>query len=165
MELWECLTAACKAFSLVNAKEKDTDGLVIRSLDDYDWQMSEISARNLHKRFGEFKTINSPLRDIHEWILSHSLVPQYFVICGNLREKKYFSYCKEAIHTRHSFSLVRASHHHTSPSQANAHETTSGKIISWGHNFGSAWSQGGNSECWFLLEPPWYFCYFDYDCG
>ncbi len=33
-ELWECLTAACKAFSLANAKEKGTDGLVIRSLDD-----------------------------------------------------------------------------------------------------------------------------------
>ena len=32
--MWECLTAACKAFSLANAKEKGTDGLVIRSLDD-----------------------------------------------------------------------------------------------------------------------------------
>jgi hypothetical protein len=54
---------------------------------------------------------------------------------------------------------VRASqHHHTSPSQANAREPTRGKIISWGR-------QGGNSECWFLLEPPWYFCYFDYDYG
>ena len=29
-----CLTAACKAFSLADAKEKGTDGLVIRSLDD-----------------------------------------------------------------------------------------------------------------------------------
>jgi hypothetical protein len=32
--LRECLTAACKAFSLANAKEKGTAGLVIRSLDD-----------------------------------------------------------------------------------------------------------------------------------
>jgi hypothetical protein len=32
--VWECLTAACKAFSLANVKEKGTDGLVIRSLDD-----------------------------------------------------------------------------------------------------------------------------------
>jgi hypothetical protein len=30
----ECLTAACKAFSLVNAKGKGIDELVIRSLDD-----------------------------------------------------------------------------------------------------------------------------------
>jgi hypothetical protein len=28
-ELWECLTAACKAFSLANAKENGTNGLVI----------------------------------------------------------------------------------------------------------------------------------------
>ncbi len=33
-KLWGCLTAACKAFNLANAKEKGTDGLVIRSLDD-----------------------------------------------------------------------------------------------------------------------------------
>jgi len=33
-KLRECLTVACKAFSLANAKEKGTDGLVIRSLDD-----------------------------------------------------------------------------------------------------------------------------------
>ncbi len=33
-KLRESLTAACKAFSLANAKEKGTDGLVIRSLDD-----------------------------------------------------------------------------------------------------------------------------------
>ena len=30
----ECLTAACKALSLANAKGKGTNGLVIRSLDD-----------------------------------------------------------------------------------------------------------------------------------
>jgi hypothetical protein len=32
--VFECLTAACKALSLANAKEKGTHGLVIRSLDD-----------------------------------------------------------------------------------------------------------------------------------
>ncbi len=32
--LIECLTAACKALSLANAKGKSTNGLVIRSLDD-----------------------------------------------------------------------------------------------------------------------------------
>ena len=32
--LLECLTAACKALSLANAKGNGTDGLVIRSLDD-----------------------------------------------------------------------------------------------------------------------------------
>jgi hypothetical protein len=32
-KLWECLIAACKAFSLANAKGKDINGLVIRSLD------------------------------------------------------------------------------------------------------------------------------------
>jgi hypothetical protein len=32
--LLECLTAACKALSLANAKGKGTNGLVIRSLDD-----------------------------------------------------------------------------------------------------------------------------------
>ncbi len=30
-EVWECLTAVCKALSLANAKGKGTDGLVIRS--------------------------------------------------------------------------------------------------------------------------------------
>ncbi len=33
-QLWECLTAACKAFSIANAKQRGTNGLVIRSLDD-----------------------------------------------------------------------------------------------------------------------------------
>jgi hypothetical protein len=32
--LWECLTVACKAFSLANAKGKGVNALVIRSLDD-----------------------------------------------------------------------------------------------------------------------------------
>ncbi len=32
--LRECLTAACKAFSLANAKGKGVDELVIKSLDD-----------------------------------------------------------------------------------------------------------------------------------
>ena len=32
--LLECLTAACKALSLANAKGKGTNGSVIRSLDD-----------------------------------------------------------------------------------------------------------------------------------
>jgi len=32
--LLECLTAACKALSLANAKVKGTNGSVIRSLDD-----------------------------------------------------------------------------------------------------------------------------------
>jgi len=32
--LLECLTAACKALSLANAKGMGTNGLVIRSLDD-----------------------------------------------------------------------------------------------------------------------------------
>ena len=31
VKVLECFTAACKAFSLANAKEKGTDGLVIRS--------------------------------------------------------------------------------------------------------------------------------------
>jgi hypothetical protein len=30
-DMWECLTAVCKALSLANAKGKGTDGLVIRS--------------------------------------------------------------------------------------------------------------------------------------
>jgi hypothetical protein len=32
--MWECVTAACKAFSLANAKGKGVDELVIKSLDD-----------------------------------------------------------------------------------------------------------------------------------
>ena len=32
--MWDCLTAACKAFSLANAKGKGINELVIRSLDD-----------------------------------------------------------------------------------------------------------------------------------
>ena len=32
--LWECLTAACKAFSFANGKERGTNDWVIRSLDD-----------------------------------------------------------------------------------------------------------------------------------
>jgi hypothetical protein len=34
IQLWECLTAACKAFSLANAKVKGVNELVVRSLDD-----------------------------------------------------------------------------------------------------------------------------------
>ncbi len=32
--MWDCLTAACKAFSLANTKGKGINELVIRSLDD-----------------------------------------------------------------------------------------------------------------------------------
>jgi hypothetical protein len=33
-QLWECLIAACKAFSLANGKGKGTNDRVIKSLDD-----------------------------------------------------------------------------------------------------------------------------------
>jgi hypothetical protein len=33
--LWECLTAACKAFSLANGKGMGTNDWVIRSLDNW----------------------------------------------------------------------------------------------------------------------------------
>jgi hypothetical protein len=42
-----------------------------------------------------FKVTNtmSPLRDIHEWIFSHSLMMQYFVICGSLVGNICFAFC------------------------------------------------------------------------
>ncbi len=56
------MTAACKAFSLVNAKGKGVDEWVIRSLDKLKKKRrSEISERDLQKPFGKFKTVNSLL--------------------------------------------------------------------------------------------------------
>ncbi len=36
MQLWECVTAACKAFSLANVIGMGTNDWVIKSLDDKD---------------------------------------------------------------------------------------------------------------------------------
>jgi len=41
--------------------------------------------------------IGTPLRDIHEWILSHSLMTQYFVIWGSLRENSCFACCNTSL--------------------------------------------------------------------
>jgi hypothetical protein len=84
--MWECLTAACKAFSLVNAKGKGTNGLVgnqvFRWLDWEKREKSEISAREFQKTFEEFKTVISILltkywshhKEISTKDMSHSLM-------------------------------------------------------------------------------------------
>ena len=83
----------------------------------------------------------------------------------DLRKRSLKTFAKRGNPLPHLFPLESEPPPHFLPHERMHVKRRDSEIISWGCSFGSAWSQGGNSECCCLLEPQCYFCCFVYGCG